>query len=256
MYLNCGNTCHSLVCSVFEAPTLEGVPHSVRVSRNQGRVWDVLLLPAGIPHRPGVWTCIEWYKEQTVRTSSWWWDQTPPVSSAHHWRHDLSAQNWQCPGQPGQAPWLGKWKCQEEAWGQLTLWCPSLMTVEIRTSPECPPCCAMSSTERTANYYFVKILLFLNFFHAFWPCFSPSPFLLDSPNPLPTQLYAHFFKKKMHKNENQNKNPTRQTKQKCPQANTMECVLCWRGSSLELIYSIALCWRIRISPFPAGVNCK
>lgn len=37
--LQCGNTCHSLVCSVFEAPTLEGVPHSVRVSRNRGRVW-------------------------------------------------------------------------------------------------------------------------------------------------------------------------------------------------------------------------
>lgn len=55
----CGNTCHSLVCLVFEAPTVEGVPHSVRVSRNQGRVWYVFLLPAGIPHWPGVWTCIE-----------------------------------------------------------------------------------------------------------------------------------------------------------------------------------------------------
>lgn len=196
MYLNCGNTCHSLVCSVLEAPTLEGVPHSVRVSRNQGRVWDVLLLPAGIPHRPGVWTCIEWYKEQTVRTSSWWWDQTPPVSSAHHWRHDLSAQSRQCPSQLGQAPWLGKRKCQEEAWGQLTLWRPSLMTVEIRTSPECPPCCAMSSTECTANYYFVKILLFLNFFHAFWSCFSPSPSLLDSPQPPTHPTLCSLFKKK------------------------------------------------------------
>lgn len=93
MYLKCGNPCHSLVCSVFEAPTVEGVPHSVRVSRNQGRVWYVFLLPAGIPHWPGVWTCIEWYKKQTVRASSWWWDQTPPFSNAHNWRHDLSAQS-------------------------------------------------------------------------------------------------------------------------------------------------------------------
>lgn len=160
MYLNYGNTCHSLLCSVFEAPTLEGVPHSVRVSRNQGWVWHVFLLPTGIPHWPGVWTRIEWCKGQTVRTSSWWWDQTPPFSSAHNWRHELSAQGWQCHGQPGQAPWLVKWKYQEEAWGQLTLWCLSLMTVGIRTSPECPPCCTMSSTDYTVYYYYVRILFF------------------------------------------------------------------------------------------------
>lgn len=40
-------------------------------------------LPAGIQHWSGVWTRIEGYKKQAVRTSFWWREQTPLFSNAH-----------------------------------------------------------------------------------------------------------------------------------------------------------------------------